>query len=217
MADYLKKIKDCLALAESPNEHEARAALLKARELMAKHKVSEQELNGTKEQEVVRKKTGIDYSPRRDPWVYELAGVIALHHCCRNAQIREKGRQVAEILFIGFEEDVAVCIDVFRYAVDCVRSMTKRLKKDKSVKAADGYGFGFAVGLKEAYDKQSEEGWGLVLVVPEAVDASMKGMKKKSNPSQSKLNESDSRMFIKGVQDGRKFHEQKRLSGGVPS
>lgn len=41
--DYRDKIKKFLALAESPNESEAKAALLKARELMAEHKLSEAE------------------------------------------------------------------------------------------------------------------------------------------------------------------------------
>ena len=43
-ADYKEKIKKLLALAESPNEHEAKAALLKARQLMAEHKIAEAEL-----------------------------------------------------------------------------------------------------------------------------------------------------------------------------
>ena len=38
MADIREKIAKLLALATSPNEQEAREALLKARELMAKHK-----------------------------------------------------------------------------------------------------------------------------------------------------------------------------------
>ena len=41
MATNIKdKIAKLLALAESPNENEARAALLKARELMAEHKLT---------------------------------------------------------------------------------------------------------------------------------------------------------------------------------
>lgn len=40
MIDYKEKIKKLLALSESSNEHEAKAALLKARELMAEHKIS---------------------------------------------------------------------------------------------------------------------------------------------------------------------------------
>ena len=40
MATNIKgKIAKLLALAESPNENEAKAALLKARELMAEHKL----------------------------------------------------------------------------------------------------------------------------------------------------------------------------------
>lgn len=42
--DYKEKIRKLLALEESPNEHEARAALLKARQLMAEHKLTEAEL-----------------------------------------------------------------------------------------------------------------------------------------------------------------------------
>lgn len=37
--DYKDKIRKLLALAESPVEAEAKAALLKARQLMAEHKI----------------------------------------------------------------------------------------------------------------------------------------------------------------------------------
>lgn len=43
MADIKDKIAKLLALAESPNEAEAKAALLKARELMAKNKLTPEE------------------------------------------------------------------------------------------------------------------------------------------------------------------------------
>ena len=42
--NYKDKIRKLLALAESPVEAEAKAALLKARKLMAEHKLSEAEL-----------------------------------------------------------------------------------------------------------------------------------------------------------------------------
>lgn len=41
MADYKDKIRKLLALAQSPEEAEAKAALLRARELMAQHKLAE--------------------------------------------------------------------------------------------------------------------------------------------------------------------------------
>ena len=43
MANIKDKIAKLLALAESPNEAEAKAALLKARELMAKNKLTPKE------------------------------------------------------------------------------------------------------------------------------------------------------------------------------
>ena len=43
-ADLKDKIRKLLALAKSPEEHEAKAALLKARQLMAEHKLTEEEL-----------------------------------------------------------------------------------------------------------------------------------------------------------------------------
>ena len=50
--NYKVKIKKLLALAESPVEAESRAALLKARELMARHKLSERDLKDEGGQEV---------------------------------------------------------------------------------------------------------------------------------------------------------------------
>ena len=42
--DYREKIKKLLALSESSNEHEAKSALLKAKKLMAEHKIAEIDL-----------------------------------------------------------------------------------------------------------------------------------------------------------------------------
>ena len=50
--DYKEKIRKLLALAESPVEAEARAALLKARQLMAEHKLTERECREAEKQAV---------------------------------------------------------------------------------------------------------------------------------------------------------------------
>lgn len=42
--DYKDKIRKLLALAKSPEPEEAKLALLKARKLMAEHKLSERDL-----------------------------------------------------------------------------------------------------------------------------------------------------------------------------
>ena len=51
------RIAKLLALSESPNEHEAKAALLKARELMATHKLRPEDVLDAKEQKVIRKQS----------------------------------------------------------------------------------------------------------------------------------------------------------------
>ena len=51
--DIKDKIKKLLALATSPNENEAKAALLKAKKLMMDHKISEAEVQGLNKQELI--------------------------------------------------------------------------------------------------------------------------------------------------------------------
>lgn len=213
MTDYTEKIRNLLDLAESSNEHEARAALLKARQLMAKYKVSEEALKDAEKQEVDRKRSGVTYSMRRDPWVELLASVIARYHCCKDYRIHVKGKQTSEAAFIGLTNDVEMCMQIFLYAVDCIRSKTRKMRRDYSVTVADGYGYGFATGLKEAYEQQQEEkGWGLVLVVPKEVNDAVSKMKVvKTNGHAKKINDADARAFRSGMKDGREFKEQKRI------
>ncbi len=212
MSDYVRKIHDLLALAESPNEHEARSALLKARKLMAKYKISENELADVKDRQVVKKLTEITCSMRRDPWVMSLAGVISDHHCCKSYNHRKKGGQTSKIGFIGFPEDVSMCEEIFIYAVNCVRSKTDKLRKSSGVKKADGYGYGFCCGLNEAYNRQQDkENWDLVMVIPEGVKSMVKDMGQYKPDHRAKLDNSDGFYYTKGCVDGRKFHDQKRL------
>lgn len=212
MADYTEKIRNLLALAGSDNEHEARSALLMARKLMAKHKISEQDV-GISDDRVIQQPTGIRYSARRDPWIYMLAGVIAEHHCCRNFQMREKNKQTAEIGFMGFEEDTLLCKEIFIYAVDCVRSQTKKLRKTRGVQMADSYGFGFAVGLKDAYMvQQKEENWALVLAVPETVNQAADKLIVRIFPKKMARPKVNGIMYAKGIGDGHRFQEQKRVN-----
>lgn len=211
MIDYKRKVRDLLALAGSSNEHEAKAALLKARELMVKYKISDASLSEINDGEVVRRHMDITYSARRDPWVPMLATTIAEHHCCRAIASYKKKSQTKRIVIIGFEGDADIVQEILTYAVDCVRSVTIHMRK-KDVRQADGYGFGFTAGLYDAYGKQ-EESYGLVLVVPKEVDEQLSGLKKQKQVIQ-QANDGDSwRAYVKGVQDGRKFHAQKRLKG----
>ena len=147
--DYKEKIRKLLALAESPNEHEARAALLKARQLMAEHKLTETELKDVEKQQVKDVRTDITCSKRRDPWIVSLSAIIGENYCCKGYRYRRYGEQTNCIGFIGLEDDVEICVAVFKYAVDCALSEIKNIKKENDCYYSDyvkrlcnSYGYG---------------------------------------------------------------------------
>ena len=90
--DYREKIKKLLALAESPNEHEAKAALLKAKELMAEHKLSELDVKDTGKKEVKEVLLeGMQASTRHNPWIIPLSTVIGENYCCNERSLCQCG------------------------------------------------------------------------------------------------------------------------------
>lgn len=220
--DYREKIKRLLALAESPNEHEAKAALLKAKELMAKHKLSELDVKDVGKKEVKEVLLeGMQASTRYNPWIIPLSTVIGENYCCKAFNNKYSGKQLRTIGFVGFEEDVQICEQVFRYAVNCVELKLKEIKKENSCysaqyrkKLCDGYGYGFMVGAQEAFEKQKKEneekGWGLVMVMPQEVTEHIKDFKRE-NFNKNAGSKLDANAFGIGYTDGKKFDPTKRL------
>lgn len=173
--DYGEKIRKLLALSESPNIHEAKSALLKARQLMAAHGITEPPDD---RQEVARMESGISYSEYRDPWVAHLAGIIGEAYRCIGYTVKSRGR-TCTASFIGLEDDVRLCNEIFRYAVGCIRAGNKEIRKraihlppEEIHRQCDSYGYGFAYGIKSAFQEQDEEKpaeWALALSMPPKV------------------------------------------------
>ena len=77
--DIEKKIRKLLALSESPNEFEAQAALLKARQLMAEYKLTEAELHeGNKKVKTI--KTSISCTKQTNFWIFTLSTAVSYTH-----------------------------------------------------------------------------------------------------------------------------------------
>lgn len=127
--DYREKIKKLLALSESSNEHEAKSALLKAKKLMAEHKIAEIDLEDIGKKKVVHIKTEFDCSKRREAWMISLSAIIGQNFCCQSYRSKAYNKQVATICFVGLEGDVDACVEIFRCAVECIRSGIDDLKK----------------------------------------------------------------------------------------
>lgn len=174
------KIQKLLALSASPNENEARAALLKARQLMAENKLTEEDVREIGKRQVVERLTDASFTTLTNAWPCDLSTIIANKYCCRSFCERVYGGKTGKIGFFGLEDDIAVCERVFRYAYDFViaegerqiSGIRKKVWTGRQIREAkEAYGFGFTAGVYAAFreqDKQHQD-WALVLSTPKAV------------------------------------------------
>lgn len=231
MSDIRDKIAKLLSLADSTNEHEARAALLKAKELMAQYKLCPEDIKRTKKTRVIVQPVGVTCTKMTDAWAVELSAVIAANYCCKAFRRHVKRAKTVEIGFAGLEEDFAICKEVFLYACDCVRNRVKEIRKENQGKGylprdlremCNGYGFGFAGGLRSAYAQQQakHQEWGLVLVVPQEVEEATASHKPSSVYRKANVLGAGALYAGEGFQDGKAFDVSRRIaptdSGGRP-
>lgn len=217
--DIREKIQKLLALSESSNEHEAYAALMKARELIAKNKLDERDFEKKEEKQVIKTMSiqGLSFSMRRDPWVQYLAQVVSENYCCKT--FFEMKKRTRYVNFSGLSEDVDICTDVFRYALECARSGIEKEKrkyfksstKEKTL-ISDSYGCGFVKGLNEAFIKQNQENerdWGLILKCPKEVSDFIDNLTETIKPNCKKG--VDESIFNNGYAEGKQFTTRKQL------
>ncbi|MCI8442502.1 MAG: DUF2786 domain-containing protein [Provencibacterium sp.] len=185
--DTKDKINKLLALSQSPNEHEARQALLKARELMSEHGLSMQDLMA-EDVQVIHHETPFTYSRRRNVWMLQLAGVIAENYCCRAFCRRRSRQQTRTVCLAGFPDDVSLCEKTLRYALECINAWSRRMMRlNQRLYSAeemgclrDSYAKGYIAGLYTAWHRRSgnpENKWALVAAASHAVDESVAGLK----------------------------------------
>ena len=221
-----EKIAKLLALAESPNENEAKAALLKARELMVQHKLRPEECVAKKKEEVIRKVfDDIKCTTMTDFWIYKMAGAIAEHYCCKSYCIRKPRAKALTIAMIGLESDMELCERVLRYAINCVQTEQRNIRRMKLWKgyssteirlACNAYGDGFVSGLNQAYQEQDAEHkeWGLVMTTPQSVQDAYGGMKMRTTNVHAKRAGSWANdIRDQGLQAGKSFNTNNRVYG----
>lgn len=221
--DYKDKIRKLLALAKSPEPEEAKLALLKARKLMAEHKLTERDLE-ERNTTVVKRAIGETFSKKANSWMDPLSIVIGENYCCSAFRCKIGAKTtVWHVGFIGFEDDFEICVKIFRYAVRCVKAEQKKLRKQhrdyytpqEIAKICDSYGYGFARGVYEAFTRQNEENqeYGLVLKVPKEAKDELDKMgppkEFKKTPQPKTVGELDAAW--RGIEDGRKFDPSNKL------
>lgn len=219
MADIKERIRKLLALGTSPNENEARAAVLKAKELMIKNKLTESDFEDEKAREIEsRTCEGIAWtSDSGRIWYTNICKIISENYCCVSAWYSKKGGRTYTLVITGMKSDVDICEEVIKYAIDFVLSATKYLNRkpgySRDSKATEhSYATGFVAGLEVAFEEQKEEHpeWGLVEVKPQEVLDYEKNLGTKS--VKTKRSDMNMAAYLKGQVDGSKFNTKKVLA-----
>lgn len=85
----IDKIEKLLKLSSSSNENEARSAMMKAQELMAKYEIKREQLKDGEQQE--RPVVSFSSVAFRDEWIQMVSGVIADNFRCRRLSVSRPG------------------------------------------------------------------------------------------------------------------------------
>lgn len=206
----IKKLKKLLALSESSNESEAKAAMLKAQELLAKHKLSMKEIKEHKlySNDITKHVSEISFTKAK--WKAKLAEIIANNFAC---EYYFTTRRTNKITFFGRKEDILVCNIVLEYAVDCIKSKVRRLryeysKDGYSTKGLENdYALGFIEGLEFMFEEQKRQnqGWGLVLIKDQEVIDAYKNINFRGTIDINTNFEGFNEVYQEGCKDGEKF------------
>lgn len=215
----IEKIQKLLALSESSNIHEAELAMLKAQELLVKHKLSLKEVKEFKIEDsaIQEKRTNVTFTKAK--WKANLASLIADNFGC---YLYFKTRGTNTITFLGREEDVTVCNIILEYALDCIDSAVKKLKyqfirEGSSTKGLENdYALGFIKGIKQKFEEQKKanQEWGLVLVKDKEVTEAYNRIKFNRKVNTNINYQGHIEAYEKGVKDGNRFSISDRITQG---
>lgn len=215
MSDIKEKIRKLLNLASSPYEGEAMAALLKAKELMAKHKLSEADFEEAKKQEMVHLQVDeIKWTTDSgEIWIVDLCRVIAENYCCAIAWFTPYKTRTHVLRITGMQEDTDLCAEVVKYAVGFVRgavkSLQRRYRHEDPKSVMTSYAKGFIEGLEMAYEDQRDEHpeWGLVIIKSEEVRQYEESLSSRSVKTRNTT--FNPAAHLRGFNDGKEFNPQR--------
>ena len=234
MSNVADKIRKILAVAESNNPNEAMTALLKAREVMARYKVSESDLkkNSGHNQLTMSVYMGNHFTENTNSWFVRLGQIIAENHCCTVVVRPVNNRKVMHISFAGINEDPYIAREVFAYAVQHIKRNSRKYKKEisqiifednfgnykhleqkvvikKTKTWESSYVTGFIRGLTYQYEIQfksndDEENLALALI-PDPKVVELKEHIDKKADRKIREDTTDQSAIIKGYKDGCEF------------
>lgn len=168
----IEKIKKVLELSRNnPSEEEAKAAALKAQQLMVQYHISMVQVDDVQDIENIVEETVKVGGGKK--WKYQLANIVANNFRCKTFYYGANW-----VVFYGYATDAKIAADVFQYlfkvgnrAADTYYHQLRWDALDNG-KYFDGRGvansflMGYMRGIKDALDKQCTA---LMIVVPQEV------------------------------------------------
>lgn len=211
----MEKIKKVLALSKNnPSEEEAAAALLMAQKMMVEHNLTMEEVEGTEEEKAEAVANYSVTSGSNTSWKIQLAKII-----CDNFKT-EVLKAGPGFCFIGMEDEVQLTISLFNLASDIMDKGMKKVRRNarkaglNTSGIAGDYAAGFLDGLKAKFDEQvQKEGWGLILVKPDAVTQKKNQLSAGKSIIKDKLGrKGNMAAYNQGYQEGKNLKTNKQIT-----
>ena len=163
----IAQIKKLFELSRNnPSEEEAKSAVLKAQELLAKYHIDYAEVENV-DLDKVEEIDEVDVEVPAKKWKYSLARLCADNFRC---EFFLKGK--FKFVFFGHKTDAKVCAETFKYLFDMGNRLGNKLARES--RELRGYAdnvynscvIGFLSGVRQALAEQSKA---LMVIVPEDV------------------------------------------------
>ena len=172
----IQTIRKILELSKNnPSEEEAKTAVLKAQELLAKYHIDMKEVESIDIDTVESiEEVRVDLPAKK--WKYKLANIVAKNFRCKHFYI---GKSI--LVFYGHKTDADVAAETFKYMFNVGNRLAGR-EVDKvfgetgtSANVYNSFVAGFCAGIEEALGEQCQA---LMIITPEDVKTSFEEMSK---------------------------------------
>ena len=212
----IQTIKKVLELSKNnPSEEEAKAAALKAQELLAKYHIDMAEIEDIEDMKAEEiSEVAVDVPSKK--WKYKLANIVADNFRCKHFYYGK-----GTVVFYGHKTDAEVAAETFKYLFDIGNRCAGRVVDKEFAKTGTSAGVynsfvvGFCDGVAEVLGKQCTA---LMLVVPQDVKEAYAEMSKEFKSMNcgsitTRRNDSCAGAYVSGKEKGREAVSSKQLEG----
>ena len=172
----IQTIRKILELSKNnPSEEEAKSAVLKAQELLAKYHIDMKEVESI-DIDAVESIDEVRVDVPAKKWKYKLANIVAKNFRCKHFYI---GKGI--VVFYGHKTDADVAAETFKYLFNVGNRLAGREvdrvfgETGTSANVYNSFVAGFCDGIEEALGEQCQA---LMIITPEDVKTSFDEMSK---------------------------------------